>query len=313
MIKFNLVSLKENHTLYENIKKGCSTFCKQSEDCDVYIVGLDCHITHQTFPSIMHNVISSGKPYFLYMEHSNCVVDPEISYVNDTNFKGFITHLVETQAILRSKYPNVITFYIPVGVEKQNSDKVKSVIDLVLTKPEITLLFWGSWNDIYNNNYIGRGGDKVNTLCNNLMQRHENVRLIAKSQNHMSCSRYNRSMITRDYISYEQLCNFHWDADILLLPSMQVHAVSIPFANSFGLPVLGNYNFGMSDFLIDGYNSIVYKDDSDYIENATNALSNLILDRSKLKSLRSGAVETSMKHNLHNYDLFFYIIFMTTL
>lgn len=307
MIKFCIKNIKGNHTLCDYIKRNCGIFCEYNEqDYDFVIISMDCYFTEQGYPRIFEEVKSKGKKYFLYSEHSGCLLDG--NFDQDDLCCGYLAHIRETQNILKGHYKKPV-YYLPIGTDEIDQKKVKERIDNLTRKDKINLLFWGSWNDINQGNFIGRGGRKIDEICCRLGC---DVKLNIRSPITTEFEYNLPENVNRwvNYVPYEELVNIHLDSDFLLLPAAQVHAISIPFAFSFGLPVLGNTTFGMSDFLTPGYNSIVFPEDTFYIKNCVKELKKLINDRESLIKMSINALKSWQdNYNSKNYDLSLYQIF----
>lgn len=317
MIKFQIRHQKTSHPIYEYIKENTGVFCSHTDlDPDVFIIALDCHIMHVSYPQIMVEVKSTGKPYYIYMEHFVCIdrdylgIDLELfdSYLNDENFKGFITHMRDTEYVLKSLHNHPV-YYFSVGVNDLSNVVLKKRLERLIDKKDINLLFWGSWLDTYNSNFYGRGGMMVDGIFNILASRFDNVFLDIKSPCAISSQATGRVRMYRDILSYEDLCNLHFNSDIFLLPGEQVHAATVPFAMSFGLPVIGNDEWGMSEYIDHDQNGLAYKNDKDYIQNCADKISEWVVDRDRLLELSMNAASTqrskfsSKKHDLDLYGI----------
>ena len=258
----------------------------------------------------------NDKKYLIYLEHFGCAerdyvgIDTAVfdSIINNDNFCGFMTHIEDSREKLEQWFDHPV-FQFNVGVDNVSDKFLYDKMEKLPVKEDITLMFWGSWCDPYNSNFGGRGGHKVDEICCRLMGEFDNVRLIVKSGRPLACERFGRTERYANYVSHKELCGLHMKSDIFMLPAEQVHASTVPFAMSFGLPVLGNNKWGMSDYLTHGVDSLVYEDDQNYVEKSVAGIRELILERDKLRDMSVESLKTqrrkfsSDKHDLELYSI----------
>lgn len=278
---------KKGHTLYDLIGNSLEIF---NNDFDINIVGIDGNLSG---PFYQNNIKKfANKPFFLYIEEPQYINTPEL--ISSPNFRGFISHIKNTCEQLYIKY-NYKTYYLPLYMDKKDTDRIHGLISTLKSRSRVNLLAWGSWNDITDNNFYNRGGHFIDSLVSNLLIKNCKVNLTFKTNKNLRCKSSfpdNVNIITK-YLNKEQMEEIFYNSDIFLLPSKQVHSISLLYSMSFGLPCVVSNGWGMSEYCSD-LNSIHYKD--------TDKIINIISDIDKLIHLRKQVLfDLNNRYNKKDY------------
>jgi glycosyltransferase involved in cell wall biosynthesis len=280
-------ALKYNHTLYNILREISSDI-----PYDINIIGLDDPYMGMNNPFYNNNELYS-KPFILYTEEINAFNNPNI--ITDKNYLGFISHIKNTCATITNNY-GFETFHLPMSSKEKNIGKLNDTFEsLINTDRPINLVAWGSWEDHNNNNFINRGGNEIDSLINQLLNLGLNINLYIKtSQNLESFINFpDKVTIINSYISDDELNELYYKCDLFLLPSKQVHSVSLTYAMSFGIPCIVSNGWGFDEYCND-MNSINYLD--------INRIIDLIQNRNKLFLLRKNTLNYfNINHSRENH------------
>lgn len=307
-------AFKKTHAIHVHLASQDSDtfYFTDNEDADVIIVALD-----GSMPQIQraHNYLTRGKKVLVYIEHISALVEAPASTYEFPNFLGCVSHARSSVIESRKYLPNYKHFYLPVGMPVQDRTKIE---ERLTSDHPITLLFWGSWVDYPHGNFYGRGGLAADEIFGKVREKISNVKFIIRVPNHISLTsdRFPESMYrTSVYVPQEELDNIHERSDIYLLPSQQAHFATVPAAMSYGMPVVGNHNWGYDEHIIDGHNGIreQYNTpgeqcmnraciDKNYVNLVSERLIDLITNREKLITMSRNALETQLEeHNIAHY------------
>jgi hypothetical protein len=306
---------KTTHDIYTAISNTSSDkYCFDStREADIAIVALEGgDITIEQ--RIMRH-ISRGQKTFVYYEHFGWFYTaPAADILNSPYLLGEITHSIDSLKRVKPLYPNIKHYYLPVGCPVQAAEVIKKRL---YSDHPVTFLFWGSWGDFPHGNFTGRGGLAADEIFCRVRQEIPDAKLIIRTPMQLKCMElYPESVqAISDYVSIEELNRLHLISDIYLLPSIQAHFASIPIAMSWGLPVVGNNNWGWEENATDGYNSIRENYgtpgehcmnrnalDYTYINTVAARLVELIRNRDKLITMSLNALDTQVKkHNVNDH------------
>jgi len=278
---------KTSHTLYEMVNNALNIL---SLDLDVNIIGVDSVLSSPFNRSRMSEF--TKKPFFLYVEEPKFINMPEL--VSHKHFRGFISHIKNTCEQLYKNYNNK-TYYLPLYMDKKDVDRVIDNISSLKNREHVNLIAWGSWNDVRDGNFYNRGGNAIDGLVSDLLQRKCKIHLTFKTNKSLKCKSAfpNNVNIINDYLSKEQMDNMFYNADMFLLPSKQVHSMSLLYSMSFGLPCIVSDGWGMSEFCSD-LNSILYTDIDQIV--------GIINDRDSLMHLRKQVLfDLNNRYNQEDY------------
>lgn len=254
---------KSDHTLYDIIRQSSKDI-----DLDINIIGLDHPVNGMNIPYYNHeNPYIYDKPFFLYIEEYNTFQMPNI--LQHPNFKGFISHIKDTCEILWNNHKTKV-FHVPLSSKDRPTKIVSKHIDS-LNERSVNLIAWSSWNDIHDNNFFNRGGSLVDQLFIHLMEQGCDVTLSMRTLQELSAKKRfpERVNIYREYMEKENMDNIFSNGDLFLLPSVQVHSISLTYAMSFGMPSIVSEGWGMDEFCND-INSVNIKDLDKVVELCNN-------------------------------------------
>ena len=262
---------KTKHTLYNTINEILSHL---SLDLDINIIGIDSILSSPFNESNMPEFIK--KPFFLYLEEPQYINTTEL--INHKNFRGFISHIKNACEQLYTKY-NKKTYYLPLCMDRKDISRILDHISTLQNRDSVHLLAWGSWNDLADHNFYNRGGNAIDDLALDLLKNDCKVNLTFKTNKNLKCKSTfpNNVKVITKYLSKEEMDNIFYSADVFLLPSKQVHSMSLLYSMSFGLPCIVSNGWGMSEFCSD-LNSILYTD--------IDKIKDIIRDKNKLIHLR---------------------------
>jgi glycosyltransferase involved in cell wall biosynthesis len=238
----NVLALKENHTIYQILREISGDI-----DFDLNIIGLDEQINGMNQHNFYKNQSLYEKPFLLYIEEFLAFQNPDI--LSHPNFKGLVTHITDTYNNLYKTY-NTKVYHLPLSSHNKDSQRILNKIDSIISNRPVKFIAWGSWSDYEDNNFYNRGGEKIDELMSQLLDRGLNVNLTFKTINHLnSKQKYpNNINLIPSYLSNDEMDNIFYDCDLFLLPSKQVHSASLTYAMSFGMPCIVSDGWGINEF-----------------------------------------------------------------
>lgn len=310
MISLHIDAVKAGHPIYAYISRvNTEGYRFTNEDADITIVALEDPSSERRIQSYLGRC----KKVLVYFEHISSLVEVPAHVFDNPYFLGSISHSTDSVEQAKKYLPNSRNFYLPVGVPMQDKKKIEERLN---SDHPITLLFWGSWNDIVHGNFGGRGGLSADEIFLRV-RRQVDCRLIVRSPMRLrSMDEFPDSVqCVEGYQTEETLNQLHCTSDIYLLPSLQAHFASIPIAMSFGLPIVGNHNWGWAENVTDGYDGIIENSttrgelcmerqhlDYNYVNLVSDRLIGLIQDRKKLTEMSLNALNTQLtKHDIGHY------------
>src|SRR6516225_11958899 len=247
MIKLAFDAIKENHSVYNYIKQIPSFNYQFAEPADITIIALEDTNKEATGRHRSKIAGYKNKSFFLYFEHPSFFTELGYEFTKEMekwhSFHGSISHSLETIETLRNYQPDGKYFYLPVGVPKRDWQVIKSRLED--KNRVVCFLFWGSWNDINNGNFYGRGGLYADEIfCQ--VRKEVKCKFIVKSPIRLKSEELFPESVKRitGYLSQEELNKIYSSCDVYLLPAIQAHFATIPEAMSFGLPCVGNNGWG---------------------------------------------------------------------
>lgn len=307
MYKIFIDAIKKHHTIYENIRSTSSNlycFTDSFDDADIVFVALEDASGNQRIIGCIN------KPFYLYYEDSSFLNYVDMNLVcSSSNFLGAISHSIDSYE--KSKDFFDCCYYMPVGVVTQDVNLIRKRL-LACDKP--TFIFWGSWSDVSNGNFAGRGGLYADVIFENV-RKYIDCNLIIKSPyNLRSMDLYPDSVqCFSSYQSIEKLNELQMQSSFLLLPSVAAHFATIPIGMSFGLPCICNNNWGFEENVKDGYNGLKvdclppghgnYETlNYDYVNKISEKIIDLIKNKNHFYEMSMNAVNTQIEsHNIVNY------------
>jgi glycosyltransferase involved in cell wall biosynthesis len=285
----NIISIKEDHTMYDVLRT-----ISEGVDYDINILGLDSPggIDHP----IYLNPKNFELPFLLYLEEPSTFdgitreegferpptvakwdaqsmswslkstyrypVPLEVLslFLDNKNFMGFVSHLKDTCRIIFTKY-KTNCYHLPLSSSKKNLNLIKQRIASLNEDRPINLYTSSSWGDTTGGNFFNRGGRIIDELAIRLLDDNTNIKLTYRTplamKNCLASYPTNMDLIT-EYLSRDKLEELMSRQDIYLLPSRQVHSVSLTEAFSYGMPSVVSTGWGISEFCVDGFNSLMH-------------------------------------------------------
>tara|TARA_R110000824_G_scaffold283017_1_gene471330 strand:+ start:2329 stop:3228 length:900 start_codon:yes stop_codon:yes gene_type:complete len=259
----SLFAWKIDHTLYDIVRDAVKDI-----GLDINIIGLDHPEAGMNLSYYnSDNPQIYDKPFFLYIEEYRTFQNEAI--LTHHNFRGFISHIKNTCEILWNNHKTKV-FHVPLSSKDKAVDTVSKHIDSLNQRP-VNLIAWSSWNDIHDNNFFNRGGSLVNQLFIDLVEHGCDVTLSLRTLKSLSAKERfpQRVSVYREYMKKEDMDNIFSNGDLFLLPSVQVHSVSLTYAMSFGMPSVVSEGWGINEFCND-INSINIKNIDKIVELCNN-------------------------------------------
>jgi len=280
-------ALKYSHTLYNILREVSANI-----SYDVNIIGLDDPYSAMNNPFYINNNLYS-KPFILYTEEINAFNNPNI--INHKNYLGFVSHIKNTCSTISEKY-GFETYHLPLSSKEKKINRLNESFESLLnTDRPINLVAWGSWQDHNNTNFINRGGNEIDILVNHLLNLGLNINLYIKTSQNLECFKNypDKVKIINSYLLDDDLDNIFYNCDLFLLPSKQVHSVSLIYSMSFGIPCIVSNGWGFSEFCNE-MNTINYLDMDKIVDTIRN--------RNKLFLLRKNTLNYfNINHNRENH------------
>lgn len=225
---------------------------------------------HHTVPFALDE-----RPWVLHLEHLNMVAAPMTTYptaalrpidtqtlllrerLSAPSCLGVFTHIRETKRrldlLLGVPAIAAKTAYIRLGIDLEARALSRAKAPAV-RRTMTTLLFT---NSLARNNFHVRGGPDVLSAFLHLRKRHGNIRLLMRSDLPMagaeglvsrSC-RHPDVVWIRERLSDTEIDALYHEADLFLLPSGLLHAVSIIKALRGGLALVASDVYGVDEFV----------------------------------------------------------------
>jgi hypothetical protein len=300
MLKVAIDAQLPEHTLYAYMRSGRPSnhfrWVAADDLPDVTILALENDRSQERIDAYQQ----SGRPYFLYFESLFWLTKyctPE--FIRSITPVGIISHTAKTCGevleLVAAGGPETTVYQLPVGVPTRPVRPIFDRLSRLETRP-LTLLFWGSHNDLTNAEWENRGGPLADELFCALRRRGPCELIVRAPAGAMRAERDHSHSVMRidSYLDAEDLEHLHARADVFLLPSTKAHFISVPYAMSFGMPTVGLRHWALEELLVDGQNGIIAADAEDMLRRFP--------DRDKLLSLSLGALATQRnRHNAARY------------
>ncbi|WP_085553598.1 glycosyltransferase [Azospirillum agricola] len=226
---------------------------------------------HHTVPFAL-----DGRPWIFHLEHPNMVAAPMATYptvtlrtgdaqtvllrerLGDPSCLGVFTHIRETRRrlgrLLDDSAVATKTAYIRLGIDLESfrlSGRPKAP---AVRRAVTTLLFT---NSLARDNFHARGGPDVLAAFLHLAGRHDGLRLLMRSdlpaagaEGLIGRSRRHPAVTwIRERLSDGEIDALYREADLFLLPSGLLHAVSIVRALRGGLALVASDVYGVDEFI----------------------------------------------------------------
>jgi len=312
----NVFAIKEKHTVYECIREVGAGI-----EHDINIFGLDAPQGTNYNLNEIHNMptfLGSArapytKPFFLYLEEIVTFEESgpfslQVLAHSHPNFLGCISHIKDTCTQLFTKY-GINCYHLPLSSHDKDRDRIsRRIKSLADPRKPVTLVSWGSWNDVDDANWANRGIVQVDDIAYNLLRDGSNIKLIAKTKRQLRCEAFSgdsgRVCIQREYLHDQtELDDLFYEGDLFLLPSRQVHSASLTNAFSFGMPCVTSNGWGMSEYCFDNFNSLVGYRNSNFAERIKDLCDNrerlIKMSENTLAWYNSNHSRENHKANLH--------------
>lgn len=231
---------------------------------------------HHTVPFSL-----DGRPWVFHLEHLNMVAAPMVTHPTaalrtgdaqtillrdqliDPSCLGVFTHIRETKRrldqLLEDPAATAKTVHIRLGIDVGEPERPKAP---VIRRSVTTLLFT---NSLARDNFHVRGGPDVLSAFLTLQRRQGGIRLLMRSDFPMTgaeslvrraCRNPTVTWI-RERLSDAEIDSLYRDADLFLLPSGLLHAVSILRALRCGLALVASDVYGVDEFVRHRINGLV--------------------------------------------------------
>lgn len=237
---------------------------------------------HHTVPFAL-----DGRPWVFHLEHPNMAAAPMVTYpvavlrrgdpqvrllrdrLADPSCLGVVTHIRETRdrlaRLLDDPAVAAKTRYIRFGIDPEpvlpSTRKTRPQAPAV-HRPSVTLLFT---NSLARDNFHVRGGTDVLAAFLHLSRRHDGLRLLMRSGVPEAgaqglvrrAGRHPGVTWMREWLSDADLDGLYREADLFLLPSGLLHAVSIVRALRAGLALVASDVYGVDEFVRHRINGLI--------------------------------------------------------
>ncbi|WP_448207979.1 glycosyltransferase [Azospirillum sp. sgz302134] len=233
-------------------------------------------VFHHTVPGV-----PSGRPWVFHLEHLNMLFapmithptavirpgDPQVELVRQRLAEdaclGVFTHVRETKRLLDELFQDDTirgkTAYIRMGFDPR--PRPFAVAAPAVRRRRTTLLFT---NSLFHDNFHIRGGPDVLSAFLALAERYD-IRLVMRSSfPAVGCEGLVRRTLRHPAVTWltgrmsdADIDALFAEADIFLLPSGVLHAVSLVRGLRAGLAIVASDVFGVSEFLRHGVNGLI--------------------------------------------------------
>ncbi|HEY0838507.1 MAG TPA: glycosyltransferase [Azospirillum sp.] len=236
---------------------------------------------HHTVPFALPGA-AGNRPWVLHLEHLNMLFAPMITYptavvrpddpqvalvrdlLADDACLGVFTHIRETKALVDRLFDDprirVKTVYRRFGFDLEPTRRRPKAP--AVRRTVTSLLFT---NSLARDNFFIRGGPDVLGAFVDLHRRHGGIRLVMRSATPefgaeeliRRTRRHPAIAWLTEPLSDAEIDTLYEEADLFLLPSGLLHAVSLVRALRAGLGVVASDVFGVSEFLRNRVNGLV--------------------------------------------------------